>query len=158
MINLKPKPNDRELRRVYTNKLKPRVTVEQLRRIIVDVSIFKVLIEIEDWENWSKKQETAYYRVLRVTLVPVITIINSEAILMKIEKRVKICHYCKKPGYVIIDCRKRVVKVNKLIEKKKREIKCYCYDQIGYMVKDCKVKIRIVNNLEKGEEANKAIS
>jgi hypothetical protein len=133
MINLKPKPNDRELRRVYANMLKLGVTAKQLRRITVDISIFKVLTKIENWENWSKEQEAVYYRVLEATLVPTTTT-SSEVTPMKIEKGVKIYHYCKKP-HVIIDCKKRMVKVNKLIEKKKREIKCYCCDQIEHIVK-----------------------
>jgi hypothetical protein len=48
MINLKPKPVDTELRRVYTNILKLEATTEQLRRIVGDATIFKVLIEMED--------------------------------------------------------------------------------------------------------------
>jgi hypothetical protein len=77
---------------------------------------------------------------------------------MNIEKRVKVCHYCKKPEYVIADCRKKVAKVNKKSKKKKKEIRYYCCDQIGHMAKDYKVKIRIVNNLKKVEETNKVSS
>jgi hypothetical protein len=61
MVNLKPKPADVELKRAYTNMLKPGATAEQLRRIAGDVTIFKVLTEMEDWENWSKEQKAAYY-------------------------------------------------------------------------------------------------
>jgi Zinc knuckle len=77
---------------------------------------------------------------------------------MNIGKKVKVYHYCKKLGYVIADCRKKAVKVNKISKEKKKEIRCYHCDQIGHMTKDCKVKIRIVNNRKEVEEANKAFS
>jgi hypothetical protein len=76
---------------------------------------------------------------------------------MNIGKRVKVCYYCKKSRHVIVDCRKKAVKVNKMSEEKKK-IRCYHCDQIRHMTKDCKVKIRIVNNLEEVEEVNKASS
>jgi hypothetical protein len=48
IVNLKPKPADIELRRVYANILKPGATAEQLKRIAGDTTIFKVLIEMKD--------------------------------------------------------------------------------------------------------------
>jgi hypothetical protein len=157
IVNLKPKPTDTELRRVYTNILKLGVTAEQLRRIVGDATIFKVLIEMKDWENWSKEQEATYYETPGKVSTLIITT-NSEFTLIDIGKRVKVYHYCKKLGHVIVDCRKKVVKVNKMSEKKKKEIRYYYCNQIEYIVKDCKAKIRIINNLQKAEEVNKTFS
>jgi hypothetical protein len=131
MINLKPKSADAELRRVYANILKLEATAEQLRKIAGDATIFKVLTEMEDWENWSKEQKAAYYEILEKASTPAITT-SSESTPMDIEKGVKVCHYCKKPGYVIADCRKKTAKVNKMSEEKKKEIRCYHCDQIGH--------------------------
>jgi Zinc knuckle len=155
MINLKSKLADAELRRAYANILKLGATAEQLRRIVEDATIFKVLIEMEDWENWSKEQEAAYYETPEKVSTPIITT-SSESTPMNIGKRVKVCHYCKKPGYIIVDCRNKTAKINKISKEKKKEIRCYRCNQIEHMVKDCKVKIRIVNNLKEAEEANKA--
>jgi hypothetical protein len=136
IVNLKPKPADAELRRVYVNMLKLEATAEQLRRIVGNATIFKVLIEMEDWENWFKEQEATYYKTLEKASTSTTTISN-ESTSMNIEKRVKICHYCKKLGYVIADCRKKAANINKM-SKEKKKIRCYCCDQIEHMVKDCK--------------------
>jgi hypothetical protein len=122
MVNLKPKLADAELRRAYANILKPGATVEQLRRIAGDVTIFKVLTEMEDWENWSKEQEAAYYRIpgKASTLV---TTTSSESTPMNIGKGIKVCHYCKKLGHVIADCRKRIAKVKKISKEKRKQMR-----------------------------------
>jgi hypothetical protein len=112
---------------------------------------------MEDWKNWFKEQEAAYYETAGKASTLVITI-SSKSTPINIGKGVKVCYYCKKLRHVIVDCRKKAAKVNKMSEEKKKEIRYYCCDQIGHMVKDCKVKIRIVNNLEETEEANKASS
>jgi hypothetical protein len=31
-----------------------------------------------------------------------------------------VCHYCKKLGYVIVDCRKKTTKVNKMSEERRK--------------------------------------
>jgi hypothetical protein len=51
MVNIKLKSANTELRRAYVNILKPEAIAEQLRRIAKDATIFKMLIEMEDWEN-----------------------------------------------------------------------------------------------------------
>jgi Zinc knuckle len=86
---------------------------------------------MEDWENWSKEQEAAYYGTPGKASTPATTT-SSEPTPMDIGRRVKVCHYCKKPEHVIADCRKKAVKVNKISEEKKKEIKCYRCDQIGH--------------------------
>jgi Zinc knuckle len=85
-----------------------------------------VLIEIEDWENWFKEQEAVYYGTPRKASTPTITI-SSESTPIDIGKGVKVCHYCKKPRHVIVDCRKKAAKINKMSEEKKK-IRCYCCD------------------------------
>jgi Zinc knuckle len=135
--------------------LKPGVTAEQLRRIAGDATIFKVLTEMEDWEYWSKEQEAAYYKIPGKVSTPIITTMSSESTPMNIGEKVKVYHYCKKPGCVIVDCRKKAVKVNTMSKEKKKKIRCYHCDQVGHMAKECKVKIKVVNNLK---EANKVSS
>jgi hypothetical protein len=77
---------------------------------------------------------------------------------MNIGKKVKVYHYCKKLEHIIVDCRKKAAKVNKISKEKRKKIRCYHCNQIGNMIKKYKVKIRIINNLKKVEEANKVSS
>jgi hypothetical protein len=81
--------------------------------------IFKVLIKIENWENWSKKQKVTYYETPR-KVSTLVTTTSSESTPMNIEKEIKVSHYCKKPEYIIVDCRKRVAKVNKISKERRR--------------------------------------